>query len=39
MMHLREPDAAIVAFEKALVVNPHAANVRYHLERLRDLVQ
>ena len=39
MMRLREPDAAIVAFEKALVVNPHVANVRYHLERLRNLVQ
>jgi tetratricopeptide (TPR) repeat protein len=39
MIRLREPDAAIVAFEKALAVNPHAANVRYHLERLRDLVQ
>ena len=39
MMRLRAPDAAIVAFEKALAVNPHAANVRYHLERLRNLVQ
>ena len=39
MMRLREPDAAIIAFEKSLAVNPHAANVRYHLERLRKLVQ
>lgn len=39
MIRLREPDAAIIAFEKALAVNPHAANVRYHLERLRNLVQ
>ena len=39
MIRLRAPDAAIVAFEKALAVNPHAANVRYHLKRLRNLVQ
>ena len=39
MIRLREPDAAIIAFEKALAVNPHAANVRYHLKRLRNLVQ
>jgi tetratricopeptide (TPR) repeat protein len=39
MMRLREPDAAIVAFEKALVMNPHVANVHYHLERLRNFVQ
>jgi len=38
MMQLSAPTAAITAFERALIVNPHLYDVRFYLERLQHML-